>query len=135
MTTASPEPAAATKNFSEEEKRKELEAIAQRCGDDSEQLCAQLAPYFPGINVARELTAYRKSMQNHSKTPTPRGFVRWLLRAEPAIKPLPRKASTSNGVGHSDFYEAAMRASIEKGDKENQPQPKSRSGDFTVTKP
>lgn len=76
----------------------ELEKIAQRCGDDSERLCAALQPYFPTNDVRRELSSCTKWYERHGKRTTPRSFVRWLLRCEPELKPPPRKSAGKNGA-------------------------------------
>jgi hypothetical protein len=93
-----PPAVAAAVGFEGKEKQAELEAIAQQAGSDSEQLCKALQPHFPDIDLPRELDAFHKWMRKHDKRATPRGFVRWLLRCEPAIKPLPRRSGSANGA-------------------------------------
>jgi hypothetical protein len=74
-----------------------VEEVARQTGNDPEQLCVALRPHFPQLDVMRELRKYTDWMKERRKTPTPRGFVRWLAKAQPELKPLPRKAS-NNGA-------------------------------------
>ena len=88
--------ATAAADFSEE-KQAELNAVAQQAGSDPEKLIVALQPHFPDIDVPRELSAYNAWMKKRSKTPHPSGFVRWLGKAQPVLKPPPRKQN-SNGA-------------------------------------
>jgi hypothetical protein len=75
----------------------ELKKIARQAGNDSAQLIAALQPHFPELDVSREFSAYSAWMKKKNLRATALGFVRWLLRCEPSLKPLPRK-KISNGA-------------------------------------
>jgi hypothetical protein len=67
-----------------DEKPVQLYAIAATTTDLSE-LVEKLKPFFPSHDVGLEMRGYRKWRNDHQRPITARGFVDWMLRAEPRL--------------------------------------------------
>jgi hypothetical protein len=95
----------------------ETKAPSAAATTNFDELLAELTPLYPNNSVRHEydncLTWYR---ENNMGTVTSRRFRKWMKRAEPEVKrPKPRRRGPSIDI------DAAMRASIAKGEKENAP--------------